>query len=479
MSRRTQKNVGVIGLGIIGRRVAECLRRKRFQAFVWNRHPRAFPNFVGSPAEIAELCDFIQIFVSDDDALMQVIQQMKQSLGAHHVVMAHSTVSPGTMRAVAEIVQRRGGQLLDAPFTGSKIGAEKGELVYYIGGDEAAFRRAKPVLEASSKQIVEIGEIGQATTIKLATNMITAATVQVAAEALALVHSAGVPLEKFAEAMENNGSNSGTLQLKLPKMLSGDFEPHFSVKHMLKDVEIAARLARSYGLQLPTTEAARDGLVEQAEQGAGDEDYAAVVRSYFPEGTPGKPPPPKETAEAEGEEQEDLTSWAARAPTESRLPEEKVPEPRVEPQETREPEEKPRMSEAEPEVAARNGHAVEKPSADELKPRDANGAEEPPAARTAESEPPREDREEAERTREPEEIRAAEPARLEEETAAVEEKRGELPVAESEQPKEDTSAAVAVTAPKEEPREEARPAEEEEEPRRGFFSRLFSKAGDY
>lgn len=287
MSRRTEKNVGIIGLGIIGQRVAESARRAGFQVFVWNRTPRPFPNFVGAPAEIAELCDYIQIFVSDDEALIEMVQQMKPSLKAHHVVMAHSTVAPHTMREAAEIVNRRGAQLLDAPFTGSKDAAAKGELVYYIGGDEAAYRRARPVLQASSKEIIEIGEIGQATTIKIATNMITAATVQVAAEALALVHNAGLPLEKFAEAMRGNGSNSGTLTMKLPKMLEGNFEPHFSVKHMLKDVQIASRLARAYGLNLSATEAARDSLVAEARSGRGDYDYSSLVRGFFPDGTPG------------------------------------------------------------------------------------------------------------------------------------------------------------------------------------------------
>ena len=114
MSRRTEKNVGIIGLGIIGQRVADCVRRRGFHAFVWNRTPRPFPNFVGSPSEIAELCDFIQIFVSDDEALIEMVQQLRQTLNAHHIVLAHSTVAPHTMRAAAEIVQRRGAQLLDA-----------------------------------------------------------------------------------------------------------------------------------------------------------------------------------------------------------------------------------------------------------------------------------------------------------------------------------------------------------------------------
>ena len=285
MSRRTEKNVGVIGLGIIGQRVAERLRRRGFSVFVWNRTPRPFPNFVGSPAEIAQIADFIQIFVADDDALLEIVEQLKPALKAHHVVMAHCTVAPHTMRAAAEIAQRRGAQFLDAPFTGSKLAAEKGELVYYIGGDEAAFRRARPVLEGSSKDIIEIGEIGQATLIKIATNMVTAATVQVAAEALALVDGSGLPVDKLLAAMQGNGSNSPTLAMKLPKMIAGDFEPHFSVKHMLKDVEIAIRLGRTYGLSLGATEAARSSLLEEARQNRGDYDYASLVHAFFPEGS--------------------------------------------------------------------------------------------------------------------------------------------------------------------------------------------------
>src|SRR5687768_10084698 len=102
MSSRTRKNVGVLGLGIIGRRVVDNLREHGFHVFVWNRTPRPVPNFVGSPAEVAELCDFVQIFVSDDDALLQMVQRMTPNLTANHVVMAHCTVSPDTMRA-AEI----------------------------------------------------------------------------------------------------------------------------------------------------------------------------------------------------------------------------------------------------------------------------------------------------------------------------------------------------------------------------------------
>jgi 3-hydroxyisobutyrate dehydrogenase-like beta-hydroxyacid dehydrogenase len=288
MPRRSQKNVGVIGLGIIGSRVADNLRRKGFHVFVWNRSPRPVPNFVGAPAEVIEMCDCVQIFVSDDDALLAVVNQLAPALAPRHIVLAHSTVSPHSMRAAADIVERRGARFVEAPFTGSKLGAEKGELVYYVAGDEVALREARPILEASSKDIIEIGEIGQATVIKIATNILTAASIQAAAEALALTQNSGVPLEKFAAAMESNASNSGTLAMKLPKMMSGDFEPHFSIKHMLKDIQIASRIGLLDHLELSVTSATRDRLLEQMQRGFGDEDYSAVARKYFHEVRPAR-----------------------------------------------------------------------------------------------------------------------------------------------------------------------------------------------
>ena len=102
------------------------------------------------------------------------------------------------MRAAAEIVERRKARFVEAPFTGSKTAAEKGELVYYVCGNDAAIREARPILEASSKEIVEIGStIGQASAIKIATNMITAASVQATAEALALIQALGLPWRSF------------------------------------------------------------------------------------------------------------------------------------------------------------------------------------------------------------------------------------------------------------------------------------------
>jgi len=73
MARRNRKNVGVIGLGIIGSRVADNLRRRGLHVFVWNRNPRPVPNFVGAPAELAEMCDYIQLFLRDNTARLYCV----------------------------------------------------------------------------------------------------------------------------------------------------------------------------------------------------------------------------------------------------------------------------------------------------------------------------------------------------------------------------------------------------------------------
>jgi len=334
MARRTRKNVGVIGLGIIGSRVADNLRRLGFHVFVWNRNPRPVPNFVGAPAELAEMCDYIQIFVSDDDALLDVIRQLTPALAARHIVIAHPTVAPHSMRTVAEMVERRGARFVEAPFTGSKIGAEKGELVFYVAGDEVALKEARPILEASSKEIIEIGAIGQATVVKLATNIVTAASVQALAEGLAIVNQAGIPSEKFVEALQNNASYSKTLAMKLPKMIEGNFDPHFALKHMLKDMKIASQLGLSHHVELAVTTAARDRLLEQEQRGYPEEDFSVIARKYFPEAqVPAveqdlelfEPPPPIEPAATISS----MGEVAAAVPpeTEASVPAEPGPQP--------------------------------------------------------------------------------------------------------------------------------------------------------
>src|SRR5207302_1722086 len=92
----------------------------------------------------------------------------------------------------------------------------------------------------------------------------------------------GIDLEKFAEALKHNASYSATLEAKIPRIMAADFEPHFSVKHMLKDMQIANRLGRGFDLDLTVAGATRDRLLDEARQGRGDEDFSSIARRFLP-----------------------------------------------------------------------------------------------------------------------------------------------------------------------------------------------------
>lgn len=191
MARPAKTNVGVIGLGIIGSRVAAGLRKAGNQVWVWNRSPRPEPNFLSSPAEVAESAKIIQIFVSDGPALMDVLAVMAPALGPEHIVINHSTVAPRETVEASKVVEGRHARYLDAPFTGSRDAAEAGQLVYYIGGGSEALEKARPVLEVSAKSVLLIGEIGQAAALKIAMNIVAAISVSAYAEALGLLDKSG------------------------------------------------------------------------------------------------------------------------------------------------------------------------------------------------------------------------------------------------------------------------------------------------
>jgi 3-hydroxyisobutyrate dehydrogenase-like beta-hydroxyacid dehydrogenase len=280
MPRKHRKNVGLIGLGIIGSRVAAGLRAGGYHVFVWNRSPKAAPNFLGAPAEVAEICEIIQLFVSDAQAVIEVIEAFGEMLTDRHIVVNCSTIGPEATLEAAKLVQARGAAFLDAPFTGSKLAAEKAQLVYYVGGEESVYLRAKPVLEATSRAIVRCGKIGDAATLKIATNLLSAVTTQTLAEALAIVGRCGISPETLATAIEHNACKSGVIELKLPKMVAGDYEPHFSLKHMFKDVQLGIHLANSLDLEVPVTTVTAGVMYGALNNGWAELDYASVYKIY-------------------------------------------------------------------------------------------------------------------------------------------------------------------------------------------------------
>lgn len=282
MSNTAVKTVGIAGLGIIGSRVAANLRSKGFTVRVWNRTPRPEEaGFVNSPESLARECDVVQIFVRDAKALRDVIAAMAPALTKGKTVINSATVSLQATRDAAKAVKKTGADFLDVPFTGSRDAAGAGSLTYYAAGAPKALERVQPVLAASSKVILHTGDTGSATVLKIATNMVSAVTVQALAEALGVVESAGVPLAMFEQAMENNANCSGLVRMKLPSMIRRDFTPHFSLKNMLKDARYALALAGQGNMEVPVLTAAAACMAGLEAAGRGNEDYSVLAEHYL------------------------------------------------------------------------------------------------------------------------------------------------------------------------------------------------------
>jgi 3-hydroxyisobutyrate dehydrogenase-like beta-hydroxyacid dehydrogenase len=273
--------IGIVGLGIIGMRVAEVLRSKGADVRVWSRTPR--PQMAGWVAGLPDLvasCDVIQIFVRDAKALREAIEAMLPHLNKSKTIINSATVSVAATKNAAKLVKKTGADFADCPFTGSRDNAARGELTYYASAGPKLLERIRPVLSATSSHILPCGEIGSATVLKIATNMVSAVTVQALAEALGVVRSQGVTLEMFMQAMELNANYSALVKMKLPAMVARDFTPHFALRNMLKDARYALALAGQGGMEVPVLTAAAACMAGLEVAGRGEEDYSVLAEHY-------------------------------------------------------------------------------------------------------------------------------------------------------------------------------------------------------
>jgi len=290
----TQKKVGLIGLGLMGGPMGLNLLKAGHSLTVWNRTASRAAALVAAgaklaayPREAAAASDVLVTIVSDPPALEEVLHGSAgkndgalAGLQRGSIYIDSSTVSPALARKISAACAERGARFLDAPVTGGTWGAEKGELVFMVGGDAATLRDAEPVLSALGKRWFHLGPNGAGQTIKLAMNLILALEVGALAEALALVTSSGIAGEKLIEVMQSSMARAAVLDVKAPLLLKGEFPPSFPLRLMHKDLGLALDLANQVGVPLPATAAARETY--SAVKGAAKEDldYAAVMKFW-------------------------------------------------------------------------------------------------------------------------------------------------------------------------------------------------------
>ena len=284
--------IGLIGLGLMGKPMGRNLLKAQFPLVVWNRTKeraddlvRDGAKFASSPRETAAQADVLITIVSDPPAVEQVLWGENGAIdglrrGALYI--DSSTVSPDLARRAARACSERGVDYLDAPVTGGTWGAEKGELVFMIGGTAQALERAKPVLEAVGKRFFLLGPNGAGQTVKLAMNMILALEVEALAESLALVTKAGVAGERLVEVMQSSMARAPVLDVKAPQILKNDYRPSFPLRLMHKDMRLALELAKQEGVPLPAGAAAYATYSAVKNAAKEDIDYAGVARFWKP-----------------------------------------------------------------------------------------------------------------------------------------------------------------------------------------------------
>jgi len=281
--------VGFIGLGLMGRPMAANLLKAGHEVTVWNRTASRADDLAAqgakraaTPRELAAASEVVITIVSDPPALESVLwgdDGVFAGLKRGSVLVDSSTVSPSLERRAAAAAAAQSAEFLEAPVTGGTWGAEKGELVFMVGGEAATLKRVEPVLGVMGKKWFHLGPHGAGQTVKLAMNLLLALEAEAFAESLALVRRAGIAGEKLFEVMQTSMGRSGLLDIKGPMMLKGEYKPSFPLRLMHKDMSLALDLANQLGVPLPSAAATREVL--NAVKGATREDVDFSALASF------------------------------------------------------------------------------------------------------------------------------------------------------------------------------------------------------
>jgi len=280
--------VAFAGLGVMGYPMAGHLAKGGHDVTVFNRNPAKAEAWVkeyggkaaATPAAGAEGADFVFCCVGNDDDVREVIagpNGVLSGMGAGGVLVDHTTASADVARDMAELAAEKGVKFLDAPVSGGQAGAVNGVLTIMIGGEEEAFERARPIMEAYGRMMALMGPSGSGQLTKMMNQMCIAGVVQGLAEALDFGQRAGIDGERAIEVISKGAAQSWQMENRYQTMLKGEFDFGFAVDWMRKDIAICVAEASRNGAQLPMTRMV-DGFYEQIQQrGGGRWDTSSLI----------------------------------------------------------------------------------------------------------------------------------------------------------------------------------------------------------
>jgi len=275
--------VAFLGLGIMGLSMASNLVKAGHEVTVWNRTPGKLVEGAAvapTPAAAAQGAEVVWLCVSDTDAVEEVIfgkEGAETTLSEGALIADSSTISPSATVKFAERLAAKNVGWVDAPMTGSKVGARDGTLVFIVGGSEQNIERLKPLFATMGKKIFRMGETGKGQSTKLAMNLQIALIYEGFAEGLTLATMLGVDAEQLVSLIEATMVRSGVVEYKAPFVLQRDFTPNFPLRLMHKDIRLALEAAKESRVKLPGLETVEEIYEMATEDGHQDLDYAATL----------------------------------------------------------------------------------------------------------------------------------------------------------------------------------------------------------
>jgi len=283
------ETIGFIGLGIMGAPMAGHLLDAGY-AVVASDHRGAPPKelvakglkTVTGHDAVARAADIIITMVPDTPQVAEVLfgeNGVAAGLSAKKLVIDMSSISPIATKEFAERINALGCDYLDAPVSGGEVGAKAASLTIMVGGEEAAFERAKPVFEKLGKNITLVGANGVGQTTKVANQIVVALTIEAVAEALVFASKAGADPARVRQALMGGLAASRILEVHGERMVKRTFAPGFRIELHQKDLNLALEGAKALGVALPNTSTTQQLFNACAANGGAKEDHSALVKA--------------------------------------------------------------------------------------------------------------------------------------------------------------------------------------------------------
>jgi 2-hydroxy-3-oxopropionate reductase len=283
--------VAFVGLGIMGAPMAGHLIDAGFDVIGVNRSPEKVQELVerggrgaDNIADAAHEADVVAVMVPDSPDVQEVLAGdggVFETAKPGTLVIDFSSIRPDVTADLAAQAKEKGLRILDAPVSGGQAGAEAATLSIMVGGEEADFDAARPVLDAVGKTIVHVGPNGSGQTVKAANQLIVAGNIQLLAEAVAFLEAYGVDTKAALKVLGGGLAGSKVLDQKGENMLARSFQPGFRIELHDKDLGIVTSAAREAGVVIPLGAVVAQLMAAAKANGDGGLDHSALLRGVL------------------------------------------------------------------------------------------------------------------------------------------------------------------------------------------------------